>query len=100
MIISTAKKAKMKSSKAWREAGPQRRGLRGSAARPSPRGGHGQQAAHPGPTSRMLQRSDWHSTSSQGRNMPRVTQLSMMTSMLTCSNHVRRAEELRVNAGG
>lgn len=59
-------------------------------------------AAHPGPrcvsgpclpptqtpTFKMLQRSERHSTSSQGRNMPRVTQLSMMTNMLTCSNHV------------
>jgi hypothetical protein len=41
------------------------------------------------PTSRMLHRSERHSTSSQGWNMPRVTQLSMMTSMLACSNHVQ-----------
>lgn len=41
------------------------------------------------PTSKMLQRSERHSTSSQGRNMPSVTQFSMMTSMLTCSNHLR-----------
>lgn len=40
-------------------------------------------------TSRMVQRSDWHSTSSQGWNMPRVTQFRRMTSMLTCSNQVR-----------
>lgn len=40
-------------------------------------------------TSKMLQRSERHSTSSQGRNMPSVTQFSMMTSMLTCSNHLR-----------
>jgi len=40
-------------------------------------------------TSRMVHRSDWHSTSSQGWNMPRVTQFRRMTSMLTCSNQVR-----------
>lgn len=44
--------------------------------------------------------------SSHGRNMPRVTQLSMMTSMLTCSNHVERrrvkgpCERLETAAGG
>lgn len=39
-------------------------------------------------TCRILQRSDRHSMSSHGWYMPRVTQFSRMTSMLTHSNHV------------
>lgn len=39
-------------------------------------------------TCRILQRSDRHSMSSHGWYMPRVTQFSRITSMLTHSNHV------------
>lgn len=40
-------------------------------------------------TCKMRHHSDWQVTSSQGWNIPRVTQLSRITSMDTCSNHVR-----------
>lgn len=44
-------------------------------------------------TCRILQRSDKHSMSSHGWYMPRVTQFSRMTSMLTHSNHVHRVKD-------
>lgn len=40
-------------------------------------------------TCRMRHHSDWQLTSSQGWNIPRVTQLSRITSMDMCSNHVQ-----------
>lgn len=40
-------------------------------------------------TCKMLQRSESHLLSSQGWNIPRVTQFSRITSMLARSNHVR-----------
>lgn len=45
-------------------------------------------------TCRIRHHSDWQVTSSHGWNIPRVTQLSRITSMDTCSNHVQ--EEVKV----
>lgn len=45
-------------------------------------------------TCRMRHQSEWQSTSSQGWNIPRVTQLSRITNMDMCSNHVQ--EEVKV----
>lgn len=49
-------------------------------------------------TCRILQRSDRHSMSSHGWYMPRVTQFSRMTSMLTHSNQVHGVKDELVAA--